>query len=156
MERNPEVAPIAKPALFQCVVANCYPGEPYADLMRIMAETEAAQALDNEIRGVQSDPDHWEFCGVQGELFIGDEAKSPKWYLLQDGSVANRGQISVPFGMELKKKVEAGIKKKLEAVQHALALDLRIIAKAEQNGIDPDTVRYTPHEETSAAVDQAA
>lgn len=156
MERNPEVNPLSKPALFQCVVADCYPGEDYDTLMRIMAETEAAQGIESDIRAHQSNPDHWEFCGVQGALFSGDEAQSPRRYLLPDGRVANRGQVSVAYGLELKTEVEAGIRKKLDAVIIAIKLDQRIIAKAEQHGIDPETVKYAPHEDQSAANEQAA
>ena len=156
MERNPEVNPLSKPALFQCVVADCYPGEDYGALMRVMAETEAAQGIESDIRAHQSDPDHWDFCGVQGALFSGDEAQSPKRYLLPDGRVANRGQVSVAYGLDLKAKVESGIRKKLDAVLYAITLDQRIIAKAEQHGIDPETVKYAPHEEKSAANGQAA
>lgn len=156
MERNPAVNPLSKPALFQCVVADCYPGEDYDTLMRVMAETEAAQGIESDIRAHQSDPDHWDFCGVQGALFVGDEAQSPKRYLLPDGRVANRGQVAITYGLELKNKVESGIRKKLDAVLYAITLDQRIIAKAEQHGIDPETVKYAPHEEKSAAADQAA
>lgn len=102
MERNPEVNPLSKHALFQRVVADCYPGEDYDTLMRVMAETEASQGIESDIRAHQSDPDHWDFCGVQGPLFAGDEAQSPKRYLLPDGRVANRGQVSITYGLELK------------------------------------------------------
>lgn len=156
MERHPEINPLSKSALFQCVAADCYPADAYEHLMSVIAETEASSRIENEIRAQQSDPDHWDPCGVQGELFVGDEARSPKRYILPDGSIAHRGQVSVVFGLQQKTKVEAGIQQKLEAVQTAISLDRRIIQKAEDHGIDPNTVNYAPPEEKTEANDQAA
>ena len=93
---------------------------------------------------------------MQGALLSGDEAELPRRSLVPDGRVGYRGQVSVAYGLELKTEVEAGIRKKLDAVIIAIKLDQRIIAKAEQHGIDPETVKYAPHEDQSAANEQAA
>lgn len=156
MERHPEIEPISKPALFQCVAADCYPAEPYERLMAIIAETEASSRIENAIRAHQSDPDYWDFCGVQGDLFVGDEAQSPERYILPDGTIAHRGQVSVVFGMQQKTKVRDGIQKKLDAVVHAISLDDRIIGKARLHGIDPETVNYAPPEEKAEENDRVA
>lgn len=159
MERHPEIQPMSKPALFECVVADCYPGERYGALMQVMAETEASLGIESDIRAHQSDPEHWELCGViadQAELFVSDEVESPRRYLLPDGRVANRGQVSIPYGMELKIRVEKGIQEKLDAVKRAIAKDARVIDKARANGIDPETVTYAPHEEQPDAAQKTA
>lgn len=156
MERHPEINPLSKSVLFQCVAADCYPAEDYEHLMVIIAETEASSRIENEIRAEQSDPDRWDLCGVQGDLFVGDEAQSPKRYILPDGTIAHRGQVSVVFGMQQKTKVRDGIQKKLEAVVHAISLDGRIIEKARLHGIYPETVNYAPPEEKTEENDRAA
>lgn len=156
LERHPEVEPMSRIALFQCVTADCYPAETYEHLMQVIAETEAGSRIENEIRDEGSDPDRWDFCGIQGELFKGDEARSPKKYLLPDGSVAGRGQVSVVYGMQSKIKVLNGIRKKLDAVQMAIDLDAHIIKKATDFGIDPETVNYAPCEEETTSAERVA